>query len=505
MIWVTTSVTRRLEGRQKEITRRRQEMRKRVVLMNKHCRCTGLIMPGVLAVALILTSASAVLAQSAGADSEKRLSVIDANPSLLPNSSLGKYFDPQAAITVDQAVAYALEHNGELLAARKEIDAASALVMQAGLRANPKVDASVSKTITGTDNNIIVNGMLPLELGGRRPARIKVAERELEMRRQDVSNRERILAADVRAKFGEALAAILKLGFDEDLIATSLRGYNLVAARVTEGGTAPLEQNMLLVELNRLRSMRETAEGKAQIEMLELRNLIGMTPEEPLRLRGDFNDLITPLSPLAQATERALSERPDLKLAKAAENFAEARIEQARSEGRLDASLIAGYQRMDFGYPLSGINDAGQLRPIQATFHYFTVGVSLDLPVRNKNQGAIEAALAEAEGAKRRREFLELTVRREVASAYAQYNSSARAAEIFRVGVKDQANANLDVVRQTYELGSKTLIDYLGEQRRFIDLQNGYIDALLDTYKARVEIERATASSTAIRQQVTQR
>ena len=114
--------------------------------------------------------------------------------------------------------------------------------------------------------------------------------------------------------------------------------------------------------------------------------------------------------------------------------------------------------------------------------------------MRNKNQGAIEAAIAEAEGAKRRREFLELTVRREVASAYAQYNSTARAAEIFRVGVKDQANANLDVVRQTYELGSKTLIDYLGEQRRFIDLQNGYIDALLDTYKARVEIERAVAS-----------
>jgi outer membrane protein, heavy metal efflux system len=261
----------------------------------------------------------------------------------------------------------------------------------------------------------------------------------------------------------------------------------------------------VLVELNRLRSMRETAEGKAQIEMLELRNLIGLAPDEPLRLRGDFNDVVAPIPPLADATERALSQRPDLKLAKAAEIFAEARIEQARAEGRLDASFIAGYQRMDSSYPLNGLNDAGQLSPIRSTFHYFTVGVSLDLPVRNKNQGAIEAAVAEGEGAKRRREFLELTVRREVASAYAQYTSTARAAEIFRVGVKDQANANLDVVRQTYELGSKTLIDYLGEQQRFIDLQNGYIEALLATYKARVEIERASASSTATRQQVTQR
>jgi cobalt-zinc-cadmium efflux system outer membrane protein len=460
---------------------------------------------GVLAFAQVVVDGSAVLAQTITSAPQSNLSVTNLNLSLVPSSTVARYADPQAGLTVDQAVAYALEHNSELLAARKEINAASALVKQASLRANPKVDASVSKTITGTDNNITVNSMLPLELGGRRPARIRVAERELEMRRQDVANRERMLAADVRAKFGEALAAILKLGFDEDLIATSQRGYDLVAARVTEGGTAPLEQNMVLVELNRLRSMRETAEGKAQIEMLELRNLSGMTPDEPLRLRGDFNNLITPMSPLAVATERALSDRPDLKLARAAESFAEARIEQARAEGRLDASLIAGYQRMDFGYPLNGINDAGQLRPIQGTFHYFTVGVSLDLPVRNKNQGAIEAAVAEAEAAKRRREFLELTVRREVATAYAQYNSASRAAEIFRVGVKDQANANLDVVRQTYELGSKTLIDYLGEQRRFIDLQNGYIDALLDTYRARVEVERAVASPIAIRQQVTQR
>jgi cobalt-zinc-cadmium efflux system outer membrane protein len=473
--------------------------------MNKHNSSRALIIASALAIVQIGTGTSAVLAQSSDVDFEKRLSVINTSLSLPPNSSLTKYFDPQTGVTVEQAVAYALERNGELLAARKEIDAATGLVKQATLKANPKVDASVSKTITGADNNVTLNGMYPLELGGRRLARIRVAERELEMRRQDVANRERILAANVRAKFGEALGAILKLGFDEDLIATSQRSYDLVAARVTEGGTAPLEQNMVLVELNRLRSMRETAEGKAQIEMLELRNLIGMNPDEPLRLRGDFNDVIAPLLPLADATERALSERPDLRLAKAAESFAEARIEQARSEGRLDASLIAGYQRMDSSYPLSGINDAGRLSPIRSTFHYFTVGVSLDLPVRNKNQGGIEAAVAEAEGAKRRREFLEITVRREVASAYALYNSAARAAEIFRVGVKDQANANLDVVRQTYELGSKTLIDYLGEQRRFIDLQNGYIDALLDTYKARVEVERSIASPIATRQQVTQR
>lgn len=421
------------------------------------------------------------------------------------SSSLAKYMDTANGMTADQAVTYALAHNGELAAARKEIDAARAHVKQARLRANPRLDASVSQNVTGTDNNITMSGMLPLELGGRRSARIAVAEREVEVRDHFVSDRERGLAADVRAKFGEALAAILKLGFDEELIMTSRRGYKLVVARVIEGRTAPLEQNMVLVEVNRLRSVRETSEGKVQVAMLELRNLMGMRPEEPLRLRGDFDDLITPLLPLAEATERALAERPDLLAMRAVEKVAEAQIEQARATGRLDASLIAGYQRMKFGFPVQGIDTAGRLQPVQGKFNYLTFGVSIDLPVRNKNQGAIEAAVAEAEAARQRREFVELTVRREVAAAYARYTSAARAMEIYRVGVRDQANQNLDVVRQTYEFGSKTLLDYISEQRRYIELENNYIDALLDTYKARVEIERAEASPIGISTGVTQK
>src|SRR5207302_8482244 len=187
--------------------------------------------------------------------------------------------------------------------------------------------------------------------------------------------------------------------------------------------TPPLEQNMVLVELNRLRSMRENVEGKLEVLMLELRNLIGMPPEEPLRLRGDFSNLLDQPAPIAIETERALRERPDLLAMRAMENLAEARIEQARAAGRLDASVLAGYERMNFGFPVFGITESGQLRPVQDVFHYFKLGVSLDLRVRNKNQGAIEAAVVDAETARQRRELAELTGRREVAAAYAQHGS----------------------------------------------------------------------------------
>jgi len=405
-----------------------------------------------------------------------------------------RYVDQTKGMTADEAVAYALAHNGELQAARKEIDAARAMVKQARLRANPKVDIGVSQNIVGTDHNIDVVGMLPLELGGRRPARTAVAEREVEVREREVANRERLLAAEVRMKFGEALAQSFKLSLTDERIESNQQSFNLVAARVTEGATPPLEQNMVLVELNRLKSMRESAEGKLETLILELKNVIGMSPEEPLHLRGDFNHLVDQFPSVSEATERALHERPDLLAARAVEKWSDARIEQARAEGRLDASLSAGYENMLFGFPVRGVDDAGRLQPVSGMFHYLKFGISLDLPVRNKNQGAIEAAVAESGAAKLRREFAELTMRREVASAYAQYERNTRAMEIFRVGAVEQAKNNLDVVRQTYELGSKTLIDYLGEQRRYIELENDFIDAELAVYNSRVDIARATAS-----------
>lgn len=405
--------------------------------------------------------------------------------------SASRYLDGVGGMAADQAVAGALENNGEILALRKEVDAARAMVKQARLRPNPKVGLEGTKQIGGMDNMQMGEVMLPLELGGRRAARVAVAQKELEAREFEVANRERFLAADVRIKFGEALAAIKKLEVTEKTLTAAKQGYELVAARVTEGKIAPLEQNIFLVEVNRLQSIRETAEGKVETAMFELRNMIGMRPEDPLRLRGDFSGLIASLRPLVDFTNDALRQRPDLQGARAVEQLAEAKIEQARSEGRLDASLKGGYQRNAMGFPVSGFDANGVLRPVESVFNAFSFGIEIDLPIRNRNQGAVEAAVFEREAALRRVEFGELTIRREVAAAIARYNRAARSLSIFQNGVRDQANANLQVIWQTYGLGSSTLLDFIAEQRRFLDVENELIDAQLETYIANVETLKA--------------
>lgn len=395
-------------------------------------------------------------------------------------------------MTADAAVAYALRNNAEIEAMRKEALAGAELIRQARLRPNPSVQVSGSRQINGPDNSLMIEGGLPLELFGRRGARIRVAERELEIRQLAVDEKERQTAAEIRAKFGEVLAAALKLKFTEEMLAAATENYALVSAQVAEGRRPPLERNMETVELNRIRAMRETSEGQVEIRLLELKNLIGMTPDEPLRIRGNFDDLVRLLPPQAEAVQQALQRRTDLAGARAVERLAAARTDQARAEGRIDADVMVGYQRMRSGFPLSAFDAAGMLMPIDMRAQFFTFGVKLNLPVRNRNQGMIAASILEEEAAVKRREFGELTIRREVAAAYVRHERSLRAEEIYRVGVRDQALNNLSVVRQTYELGSKTLLDYIAELRRFIDTESGFIDSQLEAYLAAIEIMRVT-------------
>jgi cobalt-zinc-cadmium efflux system outer membrane protein len=443
---------------------------------------------------LTATALALALAWPFVAAAQTATDVPDARRPRADEATVALYFDPAGGVSADEAVARALAANGELLALRNEIEAARALVKQAAFRANPRLDVSGAKTVATPDHQLMVEGMLPLELGGRRAARVRVAEREVGVREAMLADRERVVAAEVRAKFGEALAEVLKLGVTEELLNNSQRGYRLVVARVLEGRTAPLEQNQVLVEVNRLRSMRETGRGKVEVALLELRNLMGADPSEPLRLRGDFDGLIDPLPSLADATARALDARADLRVARASEALAESRIGEARAAGRADADVRAGYQRMRSGYMLNGVDERGRLAPIDDTFHSVTFGVSVTLPLRDRNVGRVEAAAAELEAARRRREFLELTVRREVAAAYAAYESAARASEIYRVGVRGQAGQNLSVILKTYELGSKTLLDYIAEQRRYIELENDYVNSILETYLARVLVASASAA-----------
>jgi cobalt-zinc-cadmium efflux system outer membrane protein len=412
----------------------------------------------------------------------------------LPSQTFAQEADA-GTMTVDEVVARALADNPDLRAVRAEVDAAVGRVKQAGLRPNPMLELGGQKAIS-PDSNLSIGVTLPLDLNGRVDGRVGVAQRELEMRRAQVAERERRLAADTRLKAGELLAARRNVEVTDELLRINREAQRLVGDRVREGAAPALEENLLLVEVNRLDAGRQMLESRVTVMTLQLKALAGMEPDAPLTLRGELAGA-SPTVSRAEAVAQALTGRPDLEMARADAAMTRAKIRKEEAEGRWDASVSVGYQRQDFGFSgLRGVASNGSLQPIQDVFHYFGGSVSITLPVRNRNQGNVAAAVAETRAAERRQEFMVLVIRQEVDAAFTQLDAARRALALYEHGVRDVARRNLEVVRRTWELGRGTLLDVIIEQRRLIEIENGYTDALKQVFDATVEIERAVGAAT---------
>lgn len=399
--------------------------------------------------------------------------------------------DPAGGRTAEDLVALALTRNGDLLAGRQQVAAARGGLTQARLKANPSIEFSGAKEAMGPQNNFTIGGSLPLELFHRRDRRIEVAQSGAKMTELEQAERERRIRAEVEAKYGEVLASIRNLQVSEDLLDLNRKALELTQTRADQGAIPPLDANLLRVEVNRIDSLRVDFEAKLGVSVFELKSLVGMKPDDDLRLKGSLDTTLLDVE-REGAIQRALETRPDLLSARAAEQVASAKLRQAETDARPDASLSANYQRMDSSFGVSGLNAAGQLRPVQGIFHFLSVGVSISLPVRNRNQGMIEAVVAQMEESKRRREYGELIVAREVSAALLALEKAQESLRIFREGVRGQASQNLEVIRRTYELGRTQLLDVIAEQRRFIDIEMGYTEALNRYYQASVRLRTVT-------------
>jgi cobalt-zinc-cadmium efflux system outer membrane protein len=397
------------------------------------------------------------------------------------------------AVTVDELVARAVEQHPDLQAARLEVDAGVARVRQAALRPNPILELG-GQTAISPDNNLTVGVSVPLDLNGRKEGRIGVAAAEVALKRAQLAERERRLRAEVRFKAGEVFAARRNADVTVSQLDAVRRALVLVRSRVREGAAPEIDENLLLVEFHRLETARQTLESRVEVLTAQLAVTAGVPADTTLSLLGDLS------SPQAselrgEALKRALDERPDIVAARTDVALAQARVRKEEAEGRWDASVNAGYQRQEMGFDLRGLTDSGASRPIQDVFHFFGGGVSITLPVRNRNQGNVAAAMAESHAAERRLALAELTAQREAAAAFVQYGGARRALEIYERAIRDVAARNVDTVRQAWELGRGSLLDVIAEQRRALEIEHGYTEALKAVYDAVVEVSRTTGGS----------
>ena len=403
-----------------------------------------------------------------------------------------RYVDLANGLSLEQAIARALEQEPSMRAARTQIDVARGMRLQASLRPNPSVSFEQRAEPAGTDSQTTVAVEWPLDLFRRTP-RVAAADREAAAVALAVADRERLLAAEVRKRYGEVLATVRDLAILDELVGTTRRQQALLRSRVDEGTTPPLERDLLEVELRRLETSRLLQAGRTEAALFDLKRVVGMKAEATLMLRDRLEDVVQREAAIpSQAADPSalLDQRADVREAAARIGVAEAKIDRARAEGRFDISVFANYMRMDAGFPQRGLTGDGSLERVRGLFLYVSAGAMISVPLLNRNQGEVAAARAERAGAASAYEAARLAADTEFAAARALDQHMRQAVSAY-TGAQTLARQNLSVVEQSYELGRVTVFDVLAEQRRYLELERAYTEALTAAYEARTALNLA--------------
>lgn len=417
-------------------------------------------------------------------------------PILAPTQSAVKLssaqYVAQDGLSIERLIELGSSRRADLLAARQRLAIAEGRLRQARFRPNPTFDTEYGspKLLGGEPEFDFSAGVTQVfELGRKRSRRVAVAELELSQARAQVAAIERELVVGIRAAYIGAVAAARQLDVLERLIAANEELVRATEARLNEGDVAPLDLNLVKVENDRMKVQAIQARSELDTQLLQIRTLIGADIAEPLRIAPQPDRPPRFDARLSELTEIALRDRPDLQAARIGEELGTARINLARANAVPNVAASVRYSRskgiIDLPGPVSGAAFASDLD------NELTFGLSIDIPIFNRNQGEIASATAEKLQATRQREFLESTVKRDVAVAYRKYRAAAEALVVYATQIMPRAEANLQTVRAAYGAGEFAIFDVVNEQRKLTENVTSLNQIVRDYYNALTELETA--------------
>ena len=306
------------------------------------------------------------------------------------------------AYAVNDLIRTAVERNRELLAIRQRAVEARGLRRQAGVRPAPSVqlNGSTGSPLGAPGKEEYSAGYSqPIETGGKRDKRLQVAEKGVQLAEAEFAERTLRLATEIKLRYLDAVTEEARLTTLDQLIGTYRESLKLIEARVSQGDAAPLDGQLLLVEVNRVEAQKRAIAGRIQVALSDLRRLCGFGTSESLVLAGVTRKDGNITYALTDLQRRAVDERPDLRAAKLEEERGAAEVGLAKAQGHPDVTLSAQYAlRNDRIGDLYGVTASGQPAPLRDRDNIVSFGVSLPLFTRRRNLGNIETAAARAVG-----------------------------------------------------------------------------------------------------------
>lgn len=377
------------------------------------------------------------------------------------------------ALTLQQALEEAEARSPAIIVAQARVEAAAARIRQAGYRINPELSIEVADFLgTGrlsglnqTESTVSLNQRL--DVGGRRRARVAVAEADFASNRLRLAIARADLAQAVRQQFARAVSARERLRIAEENEANAREVARVAGILVAEGRDPPLRG---------VRARSAAAQAAAELEAARaeevsargtLAGLFG-TSEPPLSVVGALSDpppqSVDPLGSL------------DVRLAEAERTRAEGEVRLQVAQGRIDPAAGLGVRHF---------RETGDVALV--------AGISVPLQIFDRNRGNIAAAQAEVRAAEASLANAQANVRvRRHNAIIGVAAAQARVVALESAAVPEAAEA-LRLAQLSYREGRATLLELLDAQNANRTAQLALVDARQALANATAELGRVAA------------
>ena len=395
------------------------------------------------------------------------------------------YAQEKNILTFGQYMNNVKESNIEYLAEKYNVDIADAMVRAAKVFPDPELSVSYGNNQNwnlqmgwGVDAELGYT----LELGGKRRARIRVAQSEKEMTEALLEDYFRNLRADATLAYLAVLKqkALLDIRRSSYLQMAELARADSIRYRL--GDITEVDARQSRLEAAAMLNEVYVGEGElheALVRLALMQGTVGGQLPDSIAgsLRMDRRDFDLPALVAAAQDNRA-----DLQAVLKFREVSQSNLRLAKANRMIDLGLSFG------GEYASEVRN--EIAPAPA-FRGITVGVSIPLKFSNTNKGELRAAQSAVAQSEKQYEAIELQISGEVAQAYYKYQSVCRQVEQFDTGLLEDAEAIRQKKVYGYTRGETDILEVLNAQRTYNEVRATLCEALYNCSEALVELERA--------------
>jgi len=392
------------------------------------------------------------------------------------------------AITLDQAIQMAIQHNHTLQAARTTVQQSQAAEVTANLRPNPTffTDWEYLPLFTRQQGTSLADYLQAsseadmglsylIERGKQRARRLQAARDATAVTRSQVADNERGVAFQVGSLFINAQLAQSTLELAQMDLKSFQQTVDIGDVQFKDGSMSENDHLQLTLQLLQFQQdVQQALLAKAQA-LSDLRQQLGYeSVPATYDVVGEFE--YRPLAvTLDELQAKALQNRPDLRAAVLGVIAADSQYSLAKANGKQDPTVSANYSHAN---GVSGI----------------TWSFSIPLAIFDRNQGNIaqtRIAIRQAEEQKKAANGQVLT---DVRDAYEALQEAAQIAQLLKSTYLDMAQRSRDISEYAYRRGALALLDFLNAERTYRQTELAYRQAVAACLAAVEQLRQAVGT-----------